>query len=194
MYKNPFFPEATLTPDIYWASKPPKVRALRGMAQDTVGLAAKQLADNGYAIDVYIMVYQFDPVTSMGLRINAGYTWVPTGDKPNVPTVPGAALPGLPAYDPDNPPPGSIKVSIKAEDYPPFDPPAPAPAPLPTNVVGAREWANVYNYGPGAWSTEEGPKHFVVKDGQQVTQDGVVYTAHVIENLIGQTLNFTRNS
>jgi hypothetical protein len=108
--------------------------------------------------------------------------------------MPGLSFPGLPSYDPNNPPPGSIKVSIDAVDYPSFDPPPPPPPPLPTNIVGAREWGNVYTYGPGAWSTDPGPKTFVVTDGEVVTQDGVQYTAHLIENAVGETLNFTRNA
>jgi hypothetical protein len=76
---NPYFPEATLTDDIYWASQPPQVRALRGMSSDQVALAAKQLADQGFIIDVPIMVYQWDPVTVMGIRQVEGFTWVPSG-------------------------------------------------------------------------------------------------------------------
>lgn len=193
-YSNPFFPEATLTPDIYWANKPPKVRALRGMSPETVSLAAKQLADQGFLIDVPIMVYQWEPVTVMGIRLNQGFTWVPSGNQPNIPVMPGLSFPGLPGYDPNNPPADSIKVSISAADYPAFDPPAPPPAPLPTNVVGTRQWGNVYGYGPGVWSTEEGPKHFIVKDGQQITQDGVTYTAHLTAGFVGETLDFTRNA
>lgn len=191
---NPFFPEATLTPDIYWASQPPVVRALRALDSSEAPLAAKQLSDQGYKIDVAIIAYQFDPVTTMGIRQNSGFTWVPAGNQAQIPTMPNCPMPGLPNYDPNNPPVGSIKVSIDAADYPAFDPPPPPPPALPTNIVGAREFANVYTYGPGAWSTAAGPKTFAVADGQQVTQDGVTYTAHLVNNLVGQTLNFTRNA
>lgn len=193
-YSNSYFPEATLTPDIYWAAQPPQVRALRAMTSNEVGLAAKQLADQGFIIDVAIMVYQWDPVTVMGIRQQEGFTWVPSGNQPDIPVMPGLSVPGLPTYDPNNPPPGSIKVSINAADYPAFDPPPPPPPPLPTNWVGPREWGNVYTYGPGVWSTDPGPKHFVVTDGQVVAQDGVSYTAHLTEGLTGETLVFTRNS
>lgn len=193
-YTNPYFPEATLTPDIYWANKPPQVRTLRGMSSDQVALAAKQIADQGFLIDVPIMVYQWEPVTVMGIRLEEGFTWVPSGNQPNIPVMPGLSFPGLPSYDPNNPPAGSIKVSINAADYPSFDPPPPPPPPLPTNLVGAREWGNVYGYGPGVWSTAPGPKHFVVTDGQVVTQDGVTYTAHLSENVVGETLSFTRSA
>jgi hypothetical protein len=40
-----------------------------------------------------------------------GYTWVPAGNQPSIPLGPGLTFPGLTAYDPDNPPPGSIKVT-----------------------------------------------------------------------------------
>lgn len=203
MYVNPYFPEATLTPDIYWANKPSQVRALRGMPSDQVSLAAKQLADDGYTIDVPIMVYQWEPVTVMGIRQEEGFTWVPSGNQPNIPVMPGLVFPGLPTYDPLHPPPGSIRVSINAADYPAFDPPPPPPPPLPTNIVGIREWGNVYTYGPGAWSIAPGDKVFTINgkvgtdiEGQPVTQDGATYTAHISPGPlgIGWNLSFTRNS
>ncbi len=186
-YKNPYFPQATLTPDIYWAHQPPAVRALRTMASGEVGVAAKMLADQGYTIDVPIMVYQWDPVTVMGLRQQMGYTWVPSGNQANIPVVPGLSVPGLPVYDPNHPPAGSIKVSIDAKDYPSFDPPAPPPPPPSTALVGPRIWANVFTYGPGA---KDAKGNFLVSDGQVVTQDGVMYTAQRGTGLMGETLYF----
>lgn len=189
-YTNPYFPEATLTPDIFWAHQPPAVRALRGMTSDKVALAAKQLADQGYAIDVAIMVYQWDPVTVNGIRLEEGFTWVPSGNQPNIPVMPGLVFPGLPSYDPNNPPAGSIKVSINAADYPAFDPPPPPPPPMPTNLVGARAYGNVFYSGPGAIANGA----FTVTDAQQVEQNGVKFTAHLTQGLVGETLVFTMNS
>lgn len=191
-YSNPFFPTATLTPNIYWAAQPPAVRALRGMDPTLVGIAAKKLADQGYIVDVYIMVYQYDAVTAMGIRQNNGFTWVPSADQPNIPTMPGCSVPGLPNYDPNNPPAGSIKVSLNAVDYPPFDPPPPPAPPAATNVVGIFEYGNVYSFGPGA---KDSTGKWTVVDGQVVTQNGVKYTAHLsVNGLMGDTLDFTINS
>lgn len=201
MYSNPFFPEATLTPDIYWDNKPKPVRALRDLFPTDVGLAAVQLADQGYTIDVPIMVYQYDPVTEMGMRQQAGYTWVPSAKQLPIPVAPGLTFPGAPTYDPNNPPAGSIKVSIDADDYPSYDPPAP-PVILDTHVVGIRVFGNVYGLGPGVWVDD--PKRPGAKaqsvngkfdnniNGQVVTQDGVSYTAHWSDGLMGVSLNFTR--
>jgi hypothetical protein len=186
-YKNPYFPEATLTPDIYWAHQPPAVRALRNLDPQQVGIQAKQLADNNYVIDVPIMVYQWDPVTVMGLRKVWGYSWVPSGNQANVPVVPGLVVPGLPSYDPTKPPAGSIKVSIDAVDYPSFDPPPPPPPPPSTALVGPRIWANVYTFGPGA---KDSRGNLLVNDGQQVTQDGITYVAQRSTGLMGETLYF----
>jgi hypothetical protein len=187
LYKNPYFPEATLTPDIYWAHQPPAVRALRTTSSNQVGAAAKALADQGYTIDVPIMVYQWDPVTVMGLRQQLGYTWVPSGNQANIPVVPGLVVPGLPSYDPKNPPAGSIRVSINAGDYPAFDPPPPPPPPPSTAIVGARIWANVFTYGPGA---KDANGNFLVTDGQTVTQSGAMYKAQRSSGLMGETLYF----
>jgi hypothetical protein len=186
-YQNPYFPEATLTPDIYWAHQPSTVRALRTMTPDEVGIAAKQLADQGFIIDVPIMVYQWDPITVMGLRKVWGYAWVPSGNQPNIPVVPGLNFPGLPSYDPNSPPPGSIKVSFDAADFPAFDPPPP-PIPVSTAIVGARIWANVFTFGPGA---KDPQGNFTIADGQTVTQDGVHYTAHRSQAMMGETLYFS---
>lgn len=202
-YTNPYFPEATLTPDIYWANKPPQVRALRGMDPLLVGLSAKQLADQGFIIDVPIMVYQWEPVTVMGIRQQDGFTWVPSGKQPNIAVMPGLSLPGLPVYDPSHPPANSIKISIDAADYPAFDPPPPPPPPLDTHVVGAKSsWGNLYGYGPGAWADDPkrpGEKTWCINgkygadiNGQEVTQEGVTYVAHWSEGLMGETLDFTR--
>ena len=102
----------TTEEDAYWATQPPAVQALRNISDESArGTLAKQLADEGYTIDVPIMVWKWDPLTTMTIRQNSGYTWVPSGDQSNLPTCPNCDLPGLPAYDPNNPPAGSILVS-----------------------------------------------------------------------------------
>jgi hypothetical protein len=102
----------TTEEDAYWAMQPPAVQALRTITDETARTTlAQQLAAQGYTIDVPIMVWKWDPLITMTIRQNSGYTWVPSGDQPNVPTCPNCDLPGLPAYDPNNPPAGSIAVS-----------------------------------------------------------------------------------
>lgn len=201
-YTNPYFPEATLTPDIYWANKPPQVRALRGMDAYQVALAAKQLFDQGFIIDIPIMMYQEDPVTAMGRRKEVGMTWFPSGPSTGTVLLPGLSFPGIPPYDPSKPPANSIKVSIDAADYPSFDPPPP-PVVLDTHIVGAKSsWGNLYGYGPGAWADDPkrpGAKTWCINgkygadiNGQEVRQEGVTYVAHWSEGLMGETLDFTR--
>jgi hypothetical protein len=92
--------------------QPPAVQALRNITDEDARLAtAQQLSKQGYSIDVPIMVWKWDPLITMRLRQNAGYTWVPSGDQAPLPTCPNCSLPGLPAYDPGKPPPGAILVS-----------------------------------------------------------------------------------
>ncbi len=101
-----------MTPDeAYWAEQPAAVQALQGMPPDQVGPAAMALAQQGYAIDVPIMVWGWDPLTTMVERQNYGYTWVPSGLQAPVQVPPGLTFPGLPTYDPNNPPAGSIAVT-----------------------------------------------------------------------------------
>ncbi len=101
-----------MTPDeAYWAEQPPAVQALQNMPADQRGAAAEALAGQGYSIDVPIMVWGWDPLTTMVMRQNYGYTWVPSGDQPNLPLPPGVSVPGLKNYDPANAPPGSILVT-----------------------------------------------------------------------------------
>lgn len=88
--------------DAYWASQPAAVQALRNIPDEGGRMAmAQDLAGQGYAIDVPIMVWGWDPLTTMMTRQECGYTWVPSGNQPNI----GAS------YDPNSPPPGSIKVT-----------------------------------------------------------------------------------
>jgi hypothetical protein len=108
----PVIDKSKMTPDdAYWAEQPAAVQALRNMAPEDVGQAAAALAKQGYTIDVPIMVWQWDPLTVMVERQNYGYTWVPSGLGTPVTLPPGLSFPGLTPYDPNNPPPGSIKVT-----------------------------------------------------------------------------------
>jgi hypothetical protein len=98
--------------DAYWATQPPEVQALRAVPDDGDRMTmAKQLAAKGYAIDVPIMVWGWDPLTTMMIRQGYGYTWVPSGAQSNLPAGPGISFPGAPNYDSGNPPAGSIKVT-----------------------------------------------------------------------------------
>jgi len=102
---------ANMTPDdAYWASQPAAVQALRDMPADQRYYAAEALAQQGYTIDVPIMVHGLDPLATMMQRQADGYTWVPSALQANIPVGPGISWPG-PAYDPDNPPAGSILVT-----------------------------------------------------------------------------------
>jgi hypothetical protein len=178
-YRNPFFPEASLTPDIYWASQPPAVRELRNLPDAERGQRAFELANKGYAIDVYVMVYGYDPVTANGIRIGQGFTWVPSALQPNIPVAPGLEFPGAPSYNPNKPPAGSIKVSIDARDFPAFDPPAPpAPPQAPASMIGFKAYGSVFYCGVGA-------NRDTVEDGKEYAKDGKFYLAHTNQGLMG---------
>jgi hypothetical protein len=95
----------------YWASQPPAVQQLQNIqdpAQRTE--AATQLAQDGYTIDVPIMVWGWDPQLTTQLRQADGYTWVPSAEQQPVEVAPGLTFAGGASYDPTNPPAGSIIV------------------------------------------------------------------------------------
>lgn len=104
--------KSRMTPtDAYWATQPPEVQALRRTSDEERGSMAADLAAKGFAIDVPIMLWGWDPLVVMTARQTAGYTWVPSALQPPVAVGPGLNFPGLASYDPKTPPPGSIKVS-----------------------------------------------------------------------------------
>jgi hypothetical protein len=95
----------------YWAAQPPAVQQLRNL--ETPGersILAQQLADQGYTIDVPIMVWGWSPMNTMLTRQIYGYTWVP-GMNQAAASTPGLTVGNQVAYDPKNPPPGSIAVN-----------------------------------------------------------------------------------
>lgn len=134
----------TLTNEIYWASRDPRIQALQQLnnINDGDGKAARYdaaiaLAQQGLIIDAQIDGWGIDAAQEMSLRAFYGYTWWPSIIQPP-PSVPGHVLSGQTPYDPNNPPAGSVKVSTDAADYPPFAPPTPpAPVDLTLTCVGA---------------------------------------------------------
>ncbi len=96
----------------YWEQQPAAVQPLRTMQdQEQRAALATQLAGEGYSIDVPIMVWGWDPSTVTSMRQAEGYTWVPSALQNPVDVAPGLPSMGtLTAYNPKNPPAGSIAV------------------------------------------------------------------------------------
>lgn len=105
--------KAKMTPtDAYWASQPPAVQVLRNTPDDQKTAVAQQLANEGYAIDVPIMVWGWDPLATMIERQTAGYTWVPSALQPAIQEAPGVTgVTGATPYATNFPPAGSIPVT-----------------------------------------------------------------------------------
>jgi len=96
---------------LYWASQPTAVQQLQQIqdpAQRTQ--VAEQLAEQGYSIDVPIMVWGWDPGVTTAARESMGYTWVPSALQQPVESAPGLISSGQPPYDATHPPAGSITV------------------------------------------------------------------------------------
>lgn len=103
--------ESTLTFDqAYWASQPAAVQQLQNVNPADRTELATQLANEGYSIDVPIMVWGWDPATTMAARQADGYTWVPSALQQPVAAAPGLTFDGA-SYNPADPPPGSIQVT-----------------------------------------------------------------------------------
>jgi len=168
---------------IYWLSQPPEVRALEVNTtpdQDIRMGRGIELAIKGFKIDVPIMLWGWDPYKVMKLRMDYGYTWVPSALQPPVSAAPGLTGPGITPYDPANPPGGSIKVSIDPKDYPPFDPPvtverptvAVGPGPVGMNSVG-----NLFYSVPGE----------TFLDGQKFSDSRGTFLKHVTITPFGRS-------
>lgn len=100
--------------DAYWAMQPPEVQVLRTIDDEGERAGkALELTGQGFAVDVPIMVWRWDPLMTMRARQTAGYTWVPAAGQPSVEVGPGISFPGKQSYDPSNPPTGSIPVSTE---------------------------------------------------------------------------------
>lgn len=95
----------------YWAAQPAAVQQLRGIdnlaERQQLG---EQLANEGYSIDVPIMVWGWDAGKVTAARESYGYTWVPSALQAQVTAAPGVTGAGITPYNATNPPSGSIQV------------------------------------------------------------------------------------
>jgi hypothetical protein len=165
--------------EAYWASQPPEVRALPGIADPNQHAArAAELATKGFTIDVPIMVWDWDAYLVMKMRSDFGYTWVPSALQPPVSIAPGLAQPGAVAYDPLHPPPGSIHVSTNIQDYPPFNPPSPTATQTPAgeDPVGLQSLGSIYLSIPGE----------TYQDGAKFTDRRGTFLKHVVVTPFGR--------
>jgi hypothetical protein len=94
----------------YWAAQPAAVQQLQNIQNPTArAQLGEQLAQQGYSIDVPIMVWGWDPATTTAARESMGYTWVPSAEQQPVEVAPGLTFGGT-SYNSANPPAGSITV------------------------------------------------------------------------------------
>lgn len=94
----------------YWASQPAAVQQLENIKDPTERQElATQLAQEGYSIDVPIMVWGWDPQVTTAARQSMGYTWVPSAEQQPVAVAPGLTFNGA-SYNASSPPAGSITV------------------------------------------------------------------------------------
>jgi|WetSurMetagenome_2_1015567.scaffolds.fasta_scaffold121283_2 hypothetical protein len=105
-------PPITNEVDAYWSTQPEEVQVLRTIDDPTERAEMGQkLANQGFVIDPNIMIHRWDPYMTMKIRQGEGYTWTPAVGQNGIPVSPGLNFPGLPSYDPNNPPPGAVRVT-----------------------------------------------------------------------------------
>lgn len=181
--------------EMYWASKHPDVRKLRTMQEpgkDAIEMiplrqeAALQLAQSGHIIDAMIDIQFADvdggPWLIMSQRQAWGYTWYPSLLQATPTIAPGLSQPGTVPYDPTRPPAGSIKVSVNAADYPPFDPPAKPVEPVAFNPIGGEIFPG---FGLGRYHSAPGDTSPV---GATYTSKGVKYVKKGTMNPFGASV------
>ncbi len=122
----------------YWLSRPPAVRMLADLppASPARMQLARDLAKMGFVIDRAIDADGADPFETMKLRQEYGYTWVPGSFQAPISIAPGLYVPGLPSYDPDSPPAGSIAVATSWRPHPEKN-----PSPVFLRRGAAAEWS-----------------------------------------------------
>jgi hypothetical protein len=102
---------STPADDAYWSAQPAAVQQLRGIDNlDTRKQLGEQLANEGYTIDVPIMVWGWDAGKVTAARESYGYTWVPSALQQPVSAAPDVRGGGVIPYNSTKPPAGSIQV------------------------------------------------------------------------------------
>ena len=97
--------------DVYWARQPAAVQQLRNIGDyGQRSQMAGQLAVEGYLIDTPVMVWGWDASKTTQLRQGFGYTWIPSAMQAPVTAAPSLSGGSITAYNPLNPPSGSIPV------------------------------------------------------------------------------------
>lgn len=122
--------------DARYRAAQPAVNGVAGTGMQAYPFTNEQaqvLANEGNVVDVAIMCWNWSPYFVMLDRLSMGETWSPNANQQNLIVAPGVNFPGLPPYDPKNPPVGSISNSLNLADWPSFIPPPPPPV-TPTYV------------------------------------------------------------
>ena len=97
--------------DVYWARQPAAVQQLRNIGDyGQRSQVAGQLAAEGYSIDTPVMVWGWDASKTTQLRQGFGYAWIPSAMQASVTAAPSLLGGLITAYNPLNPPSGSIPV------------------------------------------------------------------------------------
>ena len=155
-----------------WLTNPNAVAYNPALAKQL--LTAAQLS--GLPIDTQIMLWGWSAATTMQIRQNDGYAYVPPNGAPNINVGPGLPPPvGELSNYPSSMPAGWIKVSTDAVDYPAYVAPA-DPIVAVTYSVGPFEFSQMGSDGLMHYYFGLGPNQ-KPPVGTRVLQDGLTFQA-----------------
>lgn len=130
-------------------------------------LTAAQLS--GLPIDTEIMLWGWSAPMTMLIRQNNGYAWVPPNGTPNINVGPGLPPPvGEVSNYPSSMPPGWIKVSTAAADYPAYVPPAAPVVPITwtPDLTNMLSWTEAPSLSNGVLTPGKTQYYFGIVAGQ----------------------------
>ena len=169
--------------EAYWLSFPPEVQALKGMTDPNERLLrAIELSLKGLNIDPEIQAGDCTPSHTMYNRTMQGYVWYwAVGGKPTLPPGVGQPQSDRDWYDPNNPPNRSVKVSMKIEDFPPYNQKPPEGPVDPMKYIGAY-------FAPGKFWQASGTGSEEFPIGYKLfTEKGVFIKSKMGDNPMGPT-------
>jgi hypothetical protein len=111
---------------LYWSVQQSAVQAIKNLPYYQRLAKAVSLAAEGYVFDASIVYWGYDPFLITQLRMQWGYSWIPSAGMPPISNAPGLGGDGQPPYDAAVIPPGGIPVTWNVT-------PAMFPAPAPVS-------------------------------------------------------------
>lgn len=99
-----------------WLAAQPKV--VRALLLNPNPMVGAELTKQGYRVDGLVFFQGQSPYRRNKINLGFGYVWVPSYGQPTIESAPGEMNDGQLLYDPDNPPRGSILLTLDMDLLP----------------------------------------------------------------------------